>query len=159
MPGSVMIGAPMCEAILTAQDYFQPGGGGLQQQPFGATSPTKSLLDLIIPEAFAGRVAPSPAEFGLSASKLNDQEFAVEMLNPSGDLLRAGTLNINGSTGSLMPQMSPCFQEGMPTSVPARILFIDENEVVVELTRNSQGGTITLVVPAGTGVLSELCIE
>ena len=154
-PVSIMIDAPVCELIPIADSYFQAGGGNGQLQ--GANN-SNSILDFFIPEAHAG--GASPSEFGVLATKMGDTEYMVEILNRRGNLLRTGTLNIDGSNGTLAPIMPLTCDgqfEGTPVDFTARIAGISIDNITIEATGND--GLKVFSVPAGMGSLMEVCGE
>ena len=153
---SVMLPAHAQTSLTLPKNFFRPGGG---TPKLGFQPSKRSLLDVFIPAAHAGK-GQDPESFGVLATNLDDTSFDVQFLNNRGNLIRTGTLQTDGTPGTLVvPAMLTCAEdfEVTPGDIPASITAIDQMEMTLRITPVERP-EIDIIVPAGpAGVLEEIC--
>jgi hypothetical protein len=161
--GSGSLPMPMCVVAPLPAAFFNPAAPAV---PIGDVS-QHSILDLFISSAHAGD-GPGPDDvFGVSAEKNDEESYTVSHLNVEGNVLRRGVLQVPadpsgvsgpGPDGSLDFITNACddLKDGGPASITARILSVDNAEMVIQIeTRSSD--RIDLVLPEGAGMLEPIC--
>lgn len=155
---------PIIDAVVLPTHAQMSGDMGLPQSFFNPaaepTSPiasnTNSVLGKLIPDAHAGGFT-GEATLAIGATKIDETRYSVDMLNFTGNLLRSGTLLVDGTQGSLTFVSNACTgpdpQDGNP--IDAKITKVDDSGMALEI--NLDGSLYNVEMMAGGGSVSPSC--
>jgi len=145
---------PTAECVM-AVTYFGervlPEGMGLQGRRTEDGMP--SILDVIIPSAIAGNNINS--EIGIFARRESGNNYFVQVLSNTENLLSSGMLTVGGS-GMTLGTTNGCVQVTEPP-IAAQILSVNSSTMTIEVENSDDETTFTYVIDLGFGTLELGC--